>query len=73
MNQVAEVITESASEEANIIFGAIVDEKMKDEVEITIIATGFDHGEEEKEERVSEIADSFSFDDLDVPAFLRKK
>ncbi|HXL01899.1 MAG TPA: cell division protein FtsZ [Candidatus Atribacteria bacterium] len=73
VNQVAEVITKSASEEANIIFGAIIDEKMKDEVEITIIATGFDQSKEEKEEKVSEISDSFSFDDLDVPAFLRKK
>ncbi len=73
VNQVAEVITESASEEANIIFGAIIDEKMKDEVEITVIATGFDQNKEEEKEKISEISDSFSFDDLDVPTFLRKK
>lgn len=73
VNQVAEVITESASGEANIIFGAIIDEKMKDEVEITVIATGFDQEKKEEAEKISEISDSFSFDDLDVPAFLRKK
>ncbi|HOQ67316.1 MAG TPA: cell division protein FtsZ [Candidatus Atribacteria bacterium] len=74
VNQVAEIITQAASEEANIIFGAIVDEKMKDEIEITVIATGFDQNEEKKgEEEVGEISDSFSFDDLDIPAFLRKK
>ena len=29
---------------ANIIFGAVIDESMGDEVRVTVIATGFDHG-----------------------------
>lgn len=41
VNAAIELITEAAHEEANIIFGYVVDEKMKDEVTITVIATGF--------------------------------
>ena len=35
------IIQNAAHEDANIIFGAVLDEKMKDEVKITVIATGF--------------------------------
>ncbi len=45
MNEVSEaakVITSAADEEAKIIFGAVIDEKMKDEVKISVVATGFD-------------------------------
>ncbi|HTZ96607.1 MAG TPA: hypothetical protein VMB18_09435, partial [Terriglobales bacterium] len=35
------IIQSAADEEANIIFGAVMDEKMKDSVKITVIATGF--------------------------------
>jgi cell division protein FtsZ len=39
----ATLIQESAHEDANIIFGAVIDEQMGDEIRITVIATGFDH------------------------------
>lgn len=42
VNEAAKVITASADEDAKIIFGAVVDEKMKDEVKVTVVATGFD-------------------------------
>lgn len=45
MNEVsdaAKVITSAADEDAKIIFGAVIDEKMKDQVKITVVATGFD-------------------------------
>jgi cell division protein FtsZ len=45
MNEVSEaakVITSAADEDAKIIFGAVIDEKMKDEIRITVVATGFD-------------------------------
>ncbi len=42
VNQAAEVIRGSASPEANIIFGAAIDEALNDQVKITVIATGFD-------------------------------
>jgi len=46
MHEVAEaakVITSSADEDAKVIFGANIDEDLKDEVRITVVATGFDH------------------------------
>jgi cell division protein FtsZ len=42
VNEAAKVITAPADEECKIIFGAIIDEKMKDEIKITVVATGFD-------------------------------
>jgi len=44
VNVAATIIRESADEDANIIFGAVIDESMHDEMKITVIATGF--GEE---------------------------
>jgi len=42
VNEAAKVITASADEDSKIIFGAVIDPKMKDEVKITVVATGFD-------------------------------
>jgi cell division protein FtsZ len=42
VNQAAEVITEAAHPEANIIFGAVIDDTLGDEVKVTVIAAGFD-------------------------------
>ena len=42
VNESAKVITSSADEDAKIIFGAVIDEKLKDEIKITVVATGFD-------------------------------
>ncbi|MFH1745235.1 MAG: cell division protein FtsZ [bacterium] len=42
ISEAAKIITASADEDAKIIFGAAIDEKMKDEVKITVVATGFD-------------------------------
>src|SRR6184192_3289120 len=42
VNAASTIIREAADGEANIIFGAVLDETMKDEVKITVIATGFD-------------------------------
>ena len=42
VNEAASIIQEAADEDANIIFGAVIDPKMKDEVKVTVIATGFD-------------------------------
>jgi cell division protein FtsZ len=44
VNTASTIIRESADEDANIIFGAVIDENMRDEMKITVIATGF--GEE---------------------------
>ena len=42
VNQAAAIIKETASPDVNLIFGAVIDENMGDEIRITVIATGFD-------------------------------
>lgn len=42
VTEAAKVITESADPQAKIIFGAILDESLKDEIKVTVIATGFE-------------------------------
>ncbi|MFA5881031.1 MAG: cell division protein FtsZ [Eubacteriales bacterium] len=74
VNEAAEIIAQAADPEANIIFGAVIDEAMQDEVRVTVIATGFDQRFYRKE-----ISDDFdikkiaAYDDLDIPEFLRRK
>jgi cell division protein FtsZ len=43
VNAASSIIREAADEDANIIFGAVIDENMRDEMKITVIATGFGH------------------------------
>src|SRR6188472_4290200 len=43
VNEALTIIQESAHEDANIIFGAVVDQKLANKAKITVIATGFDH------------------------------
>ncbi len=109
VNQAAAIIRETAHPDANLIFGAVVDEAMGDEIRITVIATGFerslpsrrqmlqdrygsstssptgppvsrsssappqaatvDAGAEKKEAEQAK----FSPNNLDIPAFLRRK
>jgi cell division protein FtsZ len=42
VNAASSIIRESADDDANIIFGAVIDENLTDEMKITVIATGFD-------------------------------
>jgi cell division protein FtsZ len=42
VNAASSIIRESADDDANIIFGAVIDEDLRDEMKITVIATGFD-------------------------------
>ena len=41
VNEAAEVVTSAADQNANVIFGAVIDESLADEVRVTVIATGF--------------------------------
>lgn len=74
VNEAAEIISQAADPEANIIFGAVIDETLEDEVRVTVIATGFDAkpSAAEKEDTVVDLR-SYTSDDLDIPAFLRKR
>ena len=126
VNEASTIIQGAAHEDANIIFGAVLDEKMKEEVKITVIATGFQTAQFKKrdehagsvataisnartasaftptrptplpvpaaaqaaaqrtptapmretpslEKVKSNVSGSFQADDLDVPAFIRKR
>ncbi len=76
VNEAAGIIAQAADPEANIIFGAVIDESMKDEVRVTVIAAGFDVVAQQEEQQSKpdglEIK-SFASDDLDIPAFLRRR
>ncbi|HSE50429.1 MAG TPA: cell division protein FtsZ [Terriglobales bacterium] len=52
VHEASTIIQSAAHEEANIIFGAVMDEKMKDEVKITVIATGFQTEKLHKKDKV---------------------
>src|SRR5215218_4786573 len=44
VNEAAELIHSAADANSNIIFGAVIDEELGEEIRVTVIATGFDHG-----------------------------
>ncbi|WP_422444236.1 cell division protein FtsZ [Thermoanaerobacterium sp. DL9XJH110] len=72
VNEAAELISAAADPEANIIFGAVIDEKLQDEIRITVIATGFDQPREKSGEIEEFEIGPFAEEDLDIPAFLRR-
>ena len=82
VNEAAEVVTGAADQNANVIFGAVIDDSLGDEVRVTVIATGFGArrrrprteapveaptGNGAQEPR-SELTDS----ELEIPSFLRE-
>jgi cell division protein FtsZ len=99
VNQAAAIIKETAHPDVNLIFGAVIDDKMGDMIRVTVIATGFDQsGPTPVRRRVNVSAQpvmisasgkvsadqsqgipvdfpvrQFDKDDLEVPAFLRKR
>lgn len=74
VNEAADIVADAADPDANIIFGAVIDESLQDEVRITVIATGFDHVAKERSQVIEGIAQKqFVNDDIDIPAFLRRK
>ncbi|MGD8465019.1 MAG: cell division protein FtsZ [Anaerolineae bacterium] len=56
VNSAAESIRKTAHPEANIIFGAVIDESMTDEIRITVIATGFDTTAQQRPSVISHAA-----------------
>ncbi|GIM27903.1 cell division protein FtsZ [Clostridium polyendosporum] len=55
INEAAEIVQEAADPDANIIFGAVIDENLKDEIRITVIATGFEKEKGNKEKSRDEV------------------
>ena len=73
VNEAAMIISNAAHPDANIIFGAVVDDTLGDEVRVTVIAAGFDRwGQREAEDLVKpdEAIFSISSSDDDSPSFL---
>ncbi len=88
VNTAAELIQRSVDPEANIIFGTVTDPNMGDEIQITVIATGFEKAPQDVktgvegfvtkswEKKINSIPSSNDIGstqgDLDIPSFLRK-
>ena len=60
VNEAAESIYDEVSEDANIIIGAVIDERMQGEIQITVIATGFAAQETEMQRNFSNVASNNS-------------
>lgn len=73
VNKAAELISQAVDGDANFIFGAVIDEKLQDEIRITVIATGFDGQMRGQEFQEIEIKPFHASNDLDIPAFMRRK
>jgi cell division protein FtsZ len=101
VNEAAETVRANAHPEANIIFGAVIDADMRDEVQLTVIATGFERAKledtaspfgqrtleghraydprpqhsrpEPTKSNGDHLVRTFDRDDLDIPAFLRRR
>ena len=106
VNEAASLVTEASGHDANIIFGAVIDENLKGELRVTVIATGFGNGSDrmgadkdhagdlfscpkriieksrskyrEPEYDSQQVLEktkvqSYTSDDLEVPAFIRKQ
>jgi len=74
VNEAAEIIADAADPDANIIFGAVIDENMQDEIRVTVIATGFEQpGNGKRDGKGVVDIKPFASDDLDIPEFLRRK
>jgi cell division protein FtsZ len=77
VNEAAEVVTSAADVNANVIFGAVIDETLGDEVRVTVIATGFGGGRRrrraaaEPQLAVPSGTQEQAEEGLDVPSFLR--
>ena len=73
VNDASTLIQEEADDEANIIFGAVIDSRMDDEIRITVIATGFDTRDEQRMDAFKKtVAPPLEpMEEQDVPAFLR--
>ena len=81
VNEAAEVVANAAHPEANIIFGAVIDDSMTDQIRVTVIATGFEGKRRQEAMEFQEATGQvempsfspLSDEDLDIPAFLRRR
>lgn len=73
VNEASSMIQAEAHEDANIIFGTVIDESMGDEIRITVIATGFDDViKNQGTDNISHLG-GFRREDLSTPTFMRRE
>jgi cell division protein FtsZ len=74
INEASSLIQKEAHEDANIIFGTVIDKNMGDEIRITVIATGFEDMAQ-KRQGIPNITrmGGYRREDLSMPAYLRNK
>lgn len=86
VDEAAKIISAAADPDANIIFGASVDETLVDQVKITVIATGFSDTRIRREEQIEAVnslptisptsnpeGEDEEGDEFDIPAFMRQR
>jgi cell division protein FtsZ len=87
VNEAAEIVQSAADSNSNIIFGAVIDDTMGEDVRVTVIATGFDHGGRGLRRRSAERAPGRDVsvddvrrssleirdDEIDIPSFLKDR
>jgi cell division protein FtsZ len=73
INEASSLIQSEAHEDANIIFGTVVDETMSEEIRVTVIATGFEDSTRGGK-NLSNVASlgGYKKENLNIPAFMRK-
>ena len=85
VDEAAKMIAAAADPDANIIFGATIDETMHDQIKITVIATGFDQTKQRLQQFVPKPEEQAPIepqkpetpkqdeDVFEIPAFLRQR
>lgn len=82
VNEASEIIQQAADEEANIIFGSVIDESLNDEVRVTVIATGFDERPLRSDKVAAKIEsgsvpeqkiNTFKGADFDIPVWMKQR
>lgn len=88
VNEAADIVASASDQDVNMIFGAVINEELKDEILVTVIATGFEHKQasaiaprnlNQQSTGTSKLdlrpfnANTASSDPLDIPTFLRNR
>ncbi|MCG0314306.1 MAG: cell division protein FtsZ [Calditerricola sp.] len=82
VNEAADIVSSAADPDVNMIFGAVINEDLKDEIIVTVIATGFDEAKKPAAPVRTPLSEpergdfrhlSSATDNLDVPTFLRNR
>ena len=73
VEEAVEAVRKSANTDINIIFGAVINENFTDELIVTVIATGFEKEEKEKENEEDNPLAGLDDEDTVIPSFLRRR